>query len=221
MTTRSAVLAVALVFAGPSCKTDEAPSPDTDMGGHDAAAGADAAPGGKDATIARDMGGGGADVGAGPALDCTTSSEDYCIAVAGTVNGMAFELTCLPANRDIVTSSASRLALTCHNATQSLTFRVAVPEKGNGTFDLPALETQAATTDLEMLKLTDEGTTAQMNSTAANFSEGRVQLTASADGLRVATFTGSWRTADAGCRAFTYSCAAGSLRGSFRFRRSQ
>jgi hypothetical protein len=139
--------------------------------------------------------------------------------VAGTINGRSFDFACLPANRDLVSLTAARFALTCHDAGQTLTFRVAVPEKGEGTFDLPAVETQAAVADLEMLKMTDEPTMAEMNSTAANLSSGSVHVTASADRLRFGTFEGSWRVADPGCRSFTYSCASGSLRGSFRFRR--
>jgi hypothetical protein len=208
------LLALLVPLVGASCRT-EAPSDD----------GRDAAPGGVDAVSTGELEGGdlgGSDVPAqtgAPGSRCGTETGDYCVAVAGTINGRSFDFNCLPANRDLVSLTAARFALTCHDASQTLTFRVAVPEKGVGTFDLPAVETQAAVADLEMLKMTDEPTMAQMNSTAANLWGGAVQVTASADRLRFGSFEGSWRAADAGCRSFTYSCASGSLRGSFRFRR--
>jgi hypothetical protein len=222
----SAALLV-LIGAIASCKSDgggkdgigDAAGEDSAAAQHDLAAPTDVTgPGSPDgpSNTAADV----LDPTGGPTLDCPSGTQDYCISVAGTINGKKFEFTCLPMNKDIVSLSSASFALTCHDASQTLSFRVAVPEKGVGTFDLAALETQAMISDFEMLKLTDEQGKAQMNSTSANLATASVRVAAAGDGLRTGTFEGSWRAAAADCHSFTYSCAQGELRGNFRYRRS-
>jgi hypothetical protein len=153
-----------------------------------------------------------------PALDCTTGGGDYCIALAVTINGEQAEFTCLPSNRDIVSLSAARWAINCHDAAGRLNLRVSAPVRGVGSFVFVASEVQTADSTLELLKLSDETKRAQLNSKAPNLIGAEVKETVSADGVHVGTFAGSWRVAEADCRSFVYSCAAGELRGSFLFR---
>lgn len=163
---------------------------------------------------------------AAPALDCTAPSPsyrdardgtEYCVSVAGVVNGGRSEFTCLPATRDLISVSPSSWLLRCSERGSGNAVRVEAPMRGAGTFEHSAHEAQSAIAKLHLLRFNIEAPKLAVRSQAPNLIAATVKETVSPDGAHVGTFEGFWGPAPEGCRELGYTCAEGQVRGSFRW----
>jgi hypothetical protein len=151
-------------------------------------------------------------------FDCASSQDSYCVSVNVVMNGDTLSLLCLPSNKDLIGRSTTQFRFNCSAASPAqVTLAGVGPEKGPGQYDVGFAAAQADDPNLELLDVTDDARNLILSTRAANTSEATLTWTESDSGAYAGSFSGKWDTPAGSCKYFGYSCAAGTVQGTFKF----
>jgi hypothetical protein len=201
-----------LVFG---CGSGEGDAPAGETGGNGGMPGAGGA---QSAGGSAGGGAGGAAAVPDPAFDCSTEQGNYCMSLAGTLDGKAFELICRADTAGYRVKAFNGWSLNCSDSAQQLSEYLSLPKLSQGSFSLPFVK-MGSSTDPD-LRLSFASVMKGAGTGAENFDSGSVQgtfddrsTTTVTDVLISGTFDARWNSPAPTCGT---QCAAVAVKGNFR-----